>query len=522
MENETCIIVASLLKSLQIIRDVAHIRFCYPKIKNEKQLLSILKEVHELAIIFIEHSELADLKSEFDKYDFFGEDAYENTIMLMAIILLKFDKCVVRSCKTTDHKDVEGFIQGHSKNLKRFGEIRETLLNIQIFHCQFPSIDDDPIYQETSRYIYLLDIYWSKCEVVINERINAFVGYSSHPLMQFLLNLKQRVEFCFLEVCRFLDTPESREAKENAELLIDTLIFEDHDVLSFIDAEATAKVRAVRVFIDQLKMTTIVAGYSLTIEEQMFISSFDSNYKEYSNNLKNYWNQINKNTEKENDSKKQQRNYGLSQQESGSGRKNLFRLEGENWRIRFQGTACGTFKNSIGLRIIAHLLQHPDQHFLVSDLKRIATPPPPAVANVELENATKNQLAELNLSIDDSLANPTMDSRYNSEIKAELQKLQDRIEDAEELGNTEEKAILENKRTDILSHFNPMVGRNGRPRKASDHIEKDRKAVFEAIKRDRNRIANKCPSLATHLENAIKTGSTCSYHPEDQKIPWSF
>ena len=33
----------------------------------------------------------------------------------------------------------------------------------------------------------------------------------------------------------------------------------------------------------------------------------------------------------------------------------LFSQEGENWRIRFKGAACGTFKNSKGLHIIAYM-----------------------------------------------------------------------------------------------------------------------------------------------------------------------
>jgi hypothetical protein len=98
-------------------------------------------------------------------------------------------------------------------------------------------------------------------------------------------------------------------------------------------------------------------------------------------------------------------------------------------------------------------------------------------------------------------------------VQARLNQLKDKISDAEELGNLEEKETLEEEAINLVKYLKSNLNHKGKPRKIGGAHEKIRKAVSAAVSRAITNIKIGHPDLGKHLEESIGTGSYCSYIP---------
>jgi len=71
----------------------------------------------------------------------------------------------------------------------------------------------------------------------------------------------------------------------------------------------------------------------------------------------------------------------------------------------------------------------------------------------------------------------------------------------------------------FVAELSAAVGLGGRPRVRGDDVERARKAVAGRIKHAVDRIESVDAWLGRHLRNSIRTGTSCSYEPE-QPVDW--
>jgi hypothetical protein len=71
----------------------------------------------------------------------------------------------------------------------------------------------------------------------------------------------------------------------------------------------------------------------------------------------------------------------------------------------------------------------------------------------------------------------------------------------------------------VRDELSGAYGLGGRARKAADVGDRARKAVTSRIRESIDRIGKEHPALARHFENAIRTGTFCSYQP-DRPLRW--
>ncbi|HJW70367.1 MAG TPA: hypothetical protein VJ829_13480, partial [Candidatus Binatia bacterium] len=71
----------------------------------------------------------------------------------------------------------------------------------------------------------------------------------------------------------------------------------------------------------------------------------------------------------------------------------------------------------------------------------------------------------------------------------------------------------------LREELSAAYGLGGRARKAADTSDRARKAVTSRIRESIERIGMEHSALARHLENAIRTGTFCSYQP-DRPLSW--
>lgn len=200
---------------------------------------------------------------------------------------------------------------------------------------------------------------------------------------------------------------------------------------------------------------------------------------------------------------------------------NIFKKEGEIWRIVYEGGEI-LMQDTKGLYYIESLLQ-------------ISTRPDNKKVHVNELSAAKNytgqqktwspkpwELEEEGLSDQSgSDAGKYIDQQALAEYEKRLKEIEIEIEAANDTGNTARAEELRAEKEDIEKQLRSASSLGGRNLKKDDTAEKARKAVSNRIKETIESIREQHPSLGQHLEDAIKTGVYCSYSP---KIPttWEF
>jgi hypothetical protein len=100
-----------------------------------------------------------------------------------------------------------------------------------------------------------------------------------------------------------------------------------------------------------------------------------------------------------------------------------------------------------------------------------------------------------------------------------LQDLEAELAEATQWADTGRTEKLRGEIEFLREELSSAYGLGGRVRKAADTTDRARKAVTSRIRESIERIGKEHPALARHLENAIHTGTFCSYQP-DRPLPW--
>ncbi|MDQ3940972.1 MAG: hypothetical protein M3238_06465, partial [Actinomycetota bacterium] len=186
-----------------------------------------------------------------------------------------------------------------------------------------------------------------------------------------------------------------------------------------------------------------------------------------------------------------------------------FQREGEYWTISYQGTTS-RLRDSKGLRFIGHLLRHPGEEIHVLDLivqvegspVQVGTAP----AGESLESAGLGD------------AGNVLDATAKAAYKRRLQDLQEELDEAEAYNDPERVARLQDEKDALIQQLAGAVGLGGRDRKAASTAERARVSVTKTIKDALKKISDNDAELGSHLGQALRTGTYCSYTP-DPRVP---
>jgi predicted ATPase len=116
-------------------------------------------------------------------------------------------------------------------------------------------------------------------------------------------------------------------------------------------------------------------------------------------------------------------------------------------------------------------------------------------------------------------AGPVLDDRARREYQSRVHELQTEIDEAHAAGNDARAERAEAELDALVSQLSAAFGIGGRARRAGSAPERARSAVAWRIRAAVKRIAETHPELGRHLENAVKTGTWCSYRP-DTDVAW--
>lgn len=195
--------------------------------------------------------------------------------------------------------------------------------------------------------------------------------------------------------------------------------------------------------------------------------------------------------------------------------RNVFRQEGDFWRIIYSGENIALIKDAKGLRYIAHLLRLPEQKIdvmeLFAEFEKI-----PAVEQGEIYRGMgQEQLADEGLRNFPLAGNEQIiDHRAMAEYKQKFLELEEDIREAENLNQVDRAEALKAEKEFLIKQIGAASGLRGRIRSIPGRKEKIRKSVTNRINDSLKKIQERHPALGHHLRISIKKGSSCSYFPE--------
>ena len=171
---------------------------------------------------------------------------------------------------------------------------------------------------------------------------------------------------------------------------------------------------------------------------------------------------------------------------------NLWRREGDLWRLRFAGREA----------MLAHRKGLEDLALLISQPMR-------EVSAVELRGGGDEAEAGSGGGADDAL-----DEKARAQYAARLREIDAELAEAEARHDAAASERVEAEREALIDELRRATGLGGRSRRIGDPGERARKAVSARIRDAIARVREAHPELADHLDASVSTGLTCVYRPD--------
>src|SRR5678816_2263715 len=103
-----------------------------------------------------------------------------------------------------------------------------------------------------------------------------------------------------------------------------------------------------------------------------------------------------------------------------------------------------------------------------------------------------------------------LDARAKDAYRRRLAEIDEDIAEAQAIGDAARLAQAEAERDFLARELSRAVGLGGRDRRSGSTSERARASVTRAVRQAMTRIRQHHPSLAAHLEHAIRTGTYLS------------
>ena len=202
-----------------------------------------------------------------------------------------------------------------------------------------------------------------------------------------------------------------------------------------------------------------------------------------------------------------QRQAGAPTKPSPSARRSepeaIFCCDGDTRRICF-GDVTVHMRDLQGFRYIERLLAEPGREFHALDLV--------AVEHGSLR--TGRSVEHGDVPSTGGTGFPAIDDAARDAYRRRLADVDDDIDEATRLNDIGRVELAERDRQYLLAELSRAVGLGGRQRVIGSDAERARTSVTRSIRYALKRLAEHNAAVAAHLEQAVHTGTYCTYTPD--------
>jgi AAA ATPase domain len=164
--------------------------------------------------------------------------------------------------------------------------------------------------------------------------------------------------------------------------------------------------------------------------------------------------------------------------------------------------------DSLGLRYLDLLVRNPGRELAAVELVRLA-----AAGPVGPGPASAAAYAEGLHDASGAPADDILDRQALAAYRQRLAGLDEELAEAEEWHDTERASRLRAEKDFLVRELAAATGLGGRPRPLGSESERARLNVTRAIRSAILKIRDRAPDAAAHLDQAVRTGTRCSYSP---------
>ena len=182
--------------------------------------------------------------------------------------------------------------------------------------------------------------------------------------------------------------------------------------------------------------------------------------------------------------------------------------EGGFWALT-QAGATIRLSDSLGLRYLDLLIRNPGRDLAALDLVQLANASLPAEHGPAGQNRTA-QAGELHL-VSAAAGDEALDATARAAYRRRLVDLGEELAEAEQWHDPERASRVRAEQDFLLRELAAATGLGGRARRLGSDSERARVNVTRAIRTAISRIRSQAPDAAAHLDQAIRTGTHCSY-----------
>jgi hypothetical protein len=179
--------------------------------------------------------------------------------------------------------------------------------------------------------------------------------------------------------------------------------------------------------------------------------------------------------------------------------------EDDFWLVGF-ADAVTRVPDSLGLRYLDLLVRHRGRDLAAVELVRLAAVGPAGPAGSATPADGLHDASEAS-------ADPILDRQALAAYRQRLTALDADLAEAEAWNDTERASRLRAEKDFLVRELAAATGLGGRPRRLGAESERARINVTRAIRSAIAKIRDRAPAAAAHLDQAVRTGTRCSYSP---------
>jgi hypothetical protein len=203
----------------------------------------------------------------------------------------------------------------------------------------------------------------------------------------------------------------------------------------------------------------------------------------------------------------------LNQQQAATAGAVILEREGGYWAVRHSGTVT-RLPDGLGLRYLDLLIRNPGREVAARDIIQLASAAPASTAPASTAPASTAPASTAQPDLAQhpiTAADDVLDARALAEYRRRLAELDDDLAEAERWNDTERASRARSERDFLLAELASATGIHGRPRRLASESERARVNVTRAIRSAIGKIRTHDPDAAAHLDQAVRTGTYCSY-----------
>jgi len=160
------------------------------------------------------------------------------------------------------------------------------ILTAMLYDCRMPAPVDDPSFKEAPRFLQMLRTYWSVVRQLVLHHIDAPTGFQPHPLMPLMVNLKARIDACFVQL---VSCQGAERAQACVTSLINIVLSGEPDALQAEPEWSYEQVGGVDRFIEEARLDLGAKSYPMTAAEELCLQQAQKALDDYEQQVKSSW-----------------------------------------------------------------------------------------------------------------------------------------------------------------------------------------------------------------------------------------